>query len=416
MSEESNTETSVLLPAASIAVFTRETDTAESAQAIERDWRFARVGLEVMDGDVDTAIEVFSKVQSPDLVVVQTEEIDDSFAARLEELAGHCKEDTAAIVIGPVNDVYLYRKLIGMGVSDYLVKPIVPEVFMEVIAKTLIERIGASGSHLVAVLGAKGGVGTSSIAHMLAWGVSAHLKQKIMLMDASGGWSATSVSFGFEPITTLPEAMRVAESSDEDNLRRMLVTPNEKLSILATGGDVMLDHDPDPAEIENAITLMMTKYPVVLMDLSQAPAKVIKSIAVKAHKLILVTTPVLSSLRFARSLYMELKEMRGDTAASIDLVVNMQGASSSGEVAKADIEAALERKPEVILPYNAKTFIGCEVQGKKFFESKPAQDIIEKILPMVQPLVADAKEDSDHGAKQAKGAGILGFLSGKGKG
>ena len=71
----------------------------------------------------------------PELLVVETRTIEDGFTERLEVLAGNCSDHTSAVVVGPVNDVYLYRKLIAMGVSDYLVRPIRKDVLAEVLAK-----------------------------------------------------------------------------------------------------------------------------------------------------------------------------------------------------------------------------------------------------------------------------------------
>ncbi|NCC21513.1 MAG: type II secretion protein ATPase [Alphaproteobacteria bacterium] len=412
MSEDDSTETSVLLPSASVAIFTKDKESVQTVSALEDDWRFARVRIEAIDGDVETAIEAYSSMASPDLVIVQTDEINDGFAGRLEALAGYCKEDTAAIVVGPVNDVYLYRKLIGMGVSDYLVRPLVPEVFSEVIAKTLIERIGAIGSHLVAFVGAKGGVGTSLISRLTAWGASER-GQKSILLDAAGGWSSMSVGLGFDPTATLPEAMRVAQTGNEDNLKRMLVNPGEKLSVLATGGDVMLDHEPDPGEFENLVNILMTKYPIVFLDLSQAPAPVVRAMAAKANKIILVSTPVVTALRLARTLLSEIEELRGGSRDNISLVINMQNVSSAGEVARSDIEAAMERKPELFIPFNPKLFIGAEGQGQKFFENKATAGIIQDVVDLIANGIGMGRDEAGDSRGQQSRKGILRMFSPK---
>ena len=39
-------------------------------------------------------------------------------------MADVCDEGTQVLAIGDVNDIGLYRALIGFGVHDYLVKPI----------------------------------------------------------------------------------------------------------------------------------------------------------------------------------------------------------------------------------------------------------------------------------------------------
>src|SRR5690606_22025718 len=146
-----------------------------------------------------------------------------------------------AVVIGPVNDVNLYRQLTAMGVRDYLVRPVAKDILSEVIAHALVEKLGASGSRLIAVTGAKGGVGATALTQALAWGLSENLKQKTFLLDSAGGWSSLGVGMGFETTASLIEAVRAAASRDEDTIKRMLVKPNDKLSILGTGMESLLD-------------------------------------------------------------------------------------------------------------------------------------------------------------------------------
>ena len=153
--------TSTLLPSAKLDVFSNDKDTIASAENLGADWRFARVHVQVHEGDVQTAIQKYSESPSPDLMIIQTDDVGSSFTDELGALAGHCSEGTAAIVVGPENDVNLYRRLIDMGISDYLVKPLNVETLSEVVAKTLIEKLGVSGSRLIACMGGKGGVGTS---------------------------------------------------------------------------------------------------------------------------------------------------------------------------------------------------------------------------------------------------------------
>ncbi|MCK5375081.1 MAG: type II secretion protein ATPase, partial [Alphaproteobacteria bacterium] len=144
MSEAEYQETDILLPVARVSIFSDDKDTLGSGGKMQDDWRFARVDVVAQEGDVSVAIDAYKEQTSPDLLIIQTEDIDDNFLSKLGELSSCCDEGTSAIVIGPVNDVYLYRKLIEMGVSDYLVRPIESDILAEVIAKALIANLGVS--------------------------------------------------------------------------------------------------------------------------------------------------------------------------------------------------------------------------------------------------------------------------------
>ena len=411
MSESGHQDIAVLLPEARVAIYTRDAQVLEAARELENDWRFARVTIQVEEGDVATAISAYSELPSPDVLIVQTETIDDGFAGRLEDLAGNCDEGTSAVVIGPENDVNLYRNLIDMGVSDYLVRPVQTPVLADVVAKALIEKIGVTGSLLVAVEGAKGGVGTSLLAEGLACGLSDILKQKTILLDAAGGWSTLGVGLGFEPSTTLSEAVRAAGDGNEDNLKRMMHSVDERLQVLATGGDVMLEQDVSAAQLETLIDMLMVKSPVVVVDLSHSPEVLQKVVLARANLTLLVSTPTLPALRLTRALLGEIQEVRGGDSDTVRLVVNMQGVCNAHEVSKKDIEDAVGHSVSAFIPFSPKAFLGSESTSKKLTEDKETREILENhLLPIVRPFLdisGSADEDDD------SAGGLLGGLLGK---
>lgn len=390
MSEADSQVTSILLPEAKVAVYSKDKKTLKSAEKTQEDWRFARVKIAPEEGDVETAIAFYEDQPSPDLIIIQTDEIDDSLTENLEKLAGNCDEGTAAIVVGPVNDVYLYRQLIEMGVSDYLVKPIPPEVMSEVIAKTLIERLGVSDSRLIAFVGAKGGVGVSALAQGAASGMSGILGQKTILLDGSGGWSTASVGFDFEPSATLAEAANAASSDDGDSLDRMIVKADENLSILASGSDIMLENPIDPDGLETLLDKLLVKYPIMVADLSHASPELSKIVISRANQIVVVSTPFLPSLRLARSLIGEIKEVRGGEGDEIDFIINMQGLDRADEVPAKDIEAAIEMEVSKTIAFASNVFLKAESSGKTLLSEKEGRKIIEEsLLPIIGGSLLD---------------------------
>src|SRR6185312_9207569 len=154
--------TSVLLPASRVDFFALDDGTAEHAQRLATDWRFARVAVQVIREGIEGAIARYGQAASPELIIIETNDISDNFIQQLGNLAGVCAAGTDAVIIGHKNDVHLYRSLVEMGIKDYLVRPVSEEDMTKVIARTLVEKRGLSGSRLISVIGSKGGVGTTS--------------------------------------------------------------------------------------------------------------------------------------------------------------------------------------------------------------------------------------------------------------
>ncbi|MCD8566356.1 MAG: type II secretion protein ATPase [Alphaproteobacteria bacterium] len=416
MSENVQSETSVLLPEARVVIFSEDPETLGVAEGLSADWRFARVEVSAQNGIVAAAIAFTEQYASPDLIIVQTETIDDAFTAQLEELAGHCEEGTAAIVIGPVNDVYLYRKLVDMGVSDYLVKPMTAEILGGVIARALIQKRGAGGSRLVSFIGAKGGLGTSVLAQAMARGLADLAGQKTILTDFAGGWSSMSVGMGFEPVTTLAEAIKAAFRGDQDSLKRMLFNASEKLDVLAHGMDEMFDQGVTPEQIETLLDVLLARTPVIVADLSQSGRGVQKAVIRRSNLIVVTASPTLSSLRLARSLLHEIKDLRGGSLDSVRLLVTMQGAAAGQEVPAKDIAQALDFTPSGTVPYDPKLFLRSENEAGSLLKDPQGAAFVKTILfPLVQNILSVEESGSKDSPLKAAGffGGLLGTLSRK---
>lgn len=414
MTEEDKSHLAILLPTASVALFSRDKDTIEAFQSLEKDWRFARISLEVIDGDVEAASAKYANTATPELIIIQTEDIGSGFTDRLEALGEYCSENTSAIIIGPVNDVNLYRRLVGMGVSDYLVKPVTADVLADDIADTLIEQIGASGSRLIAFMGSKGGVGTTALVEAAAWTLSQDLGQKTFLLDASGGWSTLSVGMNFEPSTTLIEAARVASNDDEDSFSRMIYKAHEKLYILSSGGDVMLDDTVDAESYEALLDYLMVLYPVVLIDLSGAPAQLKRLVLTKAQRTMLVTSPLLTAVRASRTLLQEIQQLRGDGDTAVDIIVNMKGYAPKHEVPKNQIKDALDIEPAAMIDFDTALFVGTESEGKKLSLQRGGAPVVSALMKPIMEALNLQKTAPDSAEDKRKGiGGLLGKLKSK---
>ncbi len=410
MSEAENQATDILLPTAGVGIISKDPETLGTAQQLLEDWRFARVTVDIEEGDVETAIEKYAQYASPELLIVQTEDIDDAFLGRLEELAGHCSEGTSAVVLGPVNDVYLYRNLIEMGVSDYLVRPIQLNVLSEVVAKTLISQLGVSGSRLITFMGAKGGVGTSSIIQAAAWGVSEILNKKACLIDASGGWSSLSVGMSFDPAGTLREISRAVEKDDEDSMNRMFFEASDNLTVMSGGGDAMLDTTITSDQYEKFLDMLMVKSPIVMVDVSGAEPELKKLLVSRSNQIVLVTTPTVTSLRFARTLIKEISDLRGGDADEVSMLVNKQGMAKQFEVSPSDIQEAIDMAPAGYVPHMPELFMGHESNARHILEDKEGLEVLQnKILPIIAKALSIG-QDTPSDEKNEKKSGLLGGL------
>src|SRR5262249_41640360 len=161
----------------------------------------------------------------------------------LDRLAECCDAGTKVVVIGRMNDVMLYRDLLKRGVSEYLIAPITALALIESLSNLYNNPDTDPVGNVIAFIGAKGGVGSSTVCHNTAWAMSESLKSNVVVTDLDLAFGTTGLDFNQDPMQGIAEALQSPERLDEVLLDRLLTKCSEHLSIFAA--PVVLDRDYD---------------------------------------------------------------------------------------------------------------------------------------------------------------------------
>lgn len=406
-----------ILPPAEVDIFTHDDTTTSTLKQIENDWRFARVKLRTQGNDIEAALEHYSKNKSPDLIIIQTDRTDEVLEQALEKLSEFCEEGTAAIIIGPVNDVRLYRNLMSMGISDYLVAPVPLEDLVGAIGHILLDLKGTLGSQLISVIGTKGGVGTSTVSQLISFGLSEELKQKTVLMDAAAGHSTLWSLFEFKPSRTIIEAAKAAVDRDQEELNQIIIKITDRLSVMNSGAERLLDNPVALQAYNMLLDRMLYLYPHVVIDLSFTSKLLQREILSRSQSIFVVTTPTLTSLSMFRGLKKEIEDLRGGEDAPINLVNNKIGQATSAEVPEKDIidMVGIDSEKVISMPYDPKFYLGLESEGTHVEDTKTGQQHISTFAKrLAQDLHLGGVGNADL-TKEGSSAlgGLLGLIKGK---
>jgi pilus assembly protein CpaE len=143
--------------------------------------------FELGRGNIASAIRTFEKEVPPQALIVDISGVENPQAA-LDDLARVCPPDVRVYVIGENTEISFYRLLVHeLGVSEYLTKPVTRDAVLRLLlphlAGAAAKPADPRGGHFVAVCGARGGVGTSSIALNLAYEIMTSVKGHVALLD-----------------------------------------------------------------------------------------------------------------------------------------------------------------------------------------------------------------------------------------
>lgn len=349
-------ETQVMsVPRISVQAFCDTPDTVETLQTVAADRRLVRAHMSVQQGGIAGAVSAFATMPTPNLIIVETRQDRDTILAELARLSEVCDAGTKVIVIGHVNDVVLYRALISQGVSEYIVAPVGVLQVIDAISSLYHSPDASPVGKVLVFVGAKGGVGSSTIAHNTGWAIAEHLLQDATIVDLDLPFGTAGLNLNQDPPQGVAEALLDPDRVDDVLLDRLLTKCTDRLSLFASPGTIDRDYDVDVDAIDVVLDVTRANVPFGVVDLPHVWAPWAKRCLLRADEIVITAVPDLANLRNAKNLIDVLKATRPNDITP-RLVINQIGTPKRPEIEVDDFTSALEIEPTLIIPYEPQLF------------------------------------------------------------
>ena len=374
---QSGTERARPIPRISIQAFCDDQRTAEVLQYAAEDRRLSKAHVSVHMGGIGAAIAHYVDSPTPNLIIVDSALKGAQLIHDLDTLAESCDPGTRVIVVGRHNDVLLYRELLKRGVSEYLVTPVDPLAMMESISNLYNNPDTDPVGHVFAFIGAKGGVGSSTICHNVAWTLSEVLKSNVTIADLDMAFGTTGLDFNQDPVQGIAEALAAPERLDDQLLDRLLTKCSEHLSIFAAPVVLDRDYEISPEACDVVIDVVRQNVPYVAIDLPHCWAPWTKRVLMQADEVIITAVPDLANLRNAKNIVDLLKSSRKNDGKP-HLVLNMTNVPKRQEITQKEFEQALDIKAISVIEYDCEAFSQAANNGQMIEEMDPKAKAAEK--------------------------------------
>ena len=365
------------IPRISIQAFCDDQRSAEVLQYASEDRRLSKAHVSVHMGGIAAAIAHYVESPTPNLIIVDTALKGPELLPELDQLAQSCDPGTKVIVIGRYNDVLLYRELLKRGVSEYLVSPIDPMGLMESISNLYNNPDTDPVGHVFAFIGAKGGVGSSTVCHNVAWTLSEVLKSNVTIADLDLAFGTTGLDFNQDPVQGIAEALAAPERLDDQLLDRLLTKCSEHLSIFAAPVVLDRDYDISPESCDMVIDVVRQNVPYVAVDLPHGWTPWSKRVLLQADEVIITAVPDLANLRNAKNIVDLLRTARKNDAKP-HLVLNMANVPKRQEITLKEFEQALDIKAIATIDYDCESFSQAANNGQMVEEMNPKAKAAER--------------------------------------
>jgi pilus assembly protein CpaE len=318
----------------------------------------------VVRGGITKCIQYLYEERSPNVLIVDISGIDLPLS-EIHRLAEVCEPGVTVIAIGDRNDIGLYRDLQQAGISDYIVKPLTPYIIAKSVQAAIegqrVARISEKLAKLVAVVGARGGVGATSIAVNLAWHLANRQNRRVALLDLDLQNGDCGIMLSIKPTSGLREAFENPIRLDSIFVERAMTLHGERLFVLDAEESLADDVNITNEGIEALLSVLRGQFHYLIVDIPRVTGSAFRKILQMADVRVIVLDPTLRSIRDTvriRELFPEDAEHRNM------LVINRNGEGGKGAMTVQEIESALEVHPKVVIPFLPRLFSATLSKGQ----------------------------------------------------
>ena len=371
-------------PRVSVQAFCETVETAAAVQAAGEDRRLGKAHLKIQMGGMAAAIEAYRAAPTPNVIVLEADVRTDMLAG-LDQLATVCDPGTRVVVIGRINDVSLYRELVRRGVSDYVIAPVGAIDVVRSICNLFSAPEAKSVGRIIAVVGAKGGVGASTIAHNVAWAIARDLAMDSVVADLDLAFGTAGLDYNQDPPQGIADAVFSPDRIDTAFIDRLLSKCTDHLSLLAAPATLDRVYDFGADAFDAVFDTLRTTMPCIVLDIPHQWSGWTKRALISADDILIVASPDLANLRNTKNIFDLLKASRPNDRPPL-YCLNQVGVPKRPEISAAEFAKAIESQPIVSIPFDPQMFGSAANNGQMIAEISDTHRTTEMFLQIAQRL------------------------------
>lgn len=371
-------------PRVSVQAFCETVETAAAVQSAGEDRRLGKAHLKIQMGGMAAAIEAYRSAPTPNVIVLESDARNDLLAG-LDQLATVCDAGTRVVVIGRINDVMLYRELVRRGVSDYVLAPVGAIDVVRSICNLFSAPEAKAVGRIIAVVGAKGGVGASTVSHNVAWAIARDLAMDAVVADLDLAFGTAGLDYNQDPPQGIADAVFSPDRVDTAFIDRLLSKCTDHLSLLAAPATLDRVYDFGTDAFDAVFDTLRATMPCIVLDVPHQWSGWTKRALIGADDILIVAAPDLANLRNTKNLFDLLKAARPNDRPPL-YCLNQVGVPKRPEIAATEFAKAIESQPVVSIPFEPQIFGAAANNGQMIAEISANHKSIEMFLRIAQRL------------------------------
>ncbi|HEY2839961.1 MAG TPA: response regulator [Pirellulales bacterium] len=312
------------------------------------------------------------------------------------ELVGRLNDasaDCSILVISSSTDGGLILRAMRAGAKEFLTRPVRIEDLLDALTRIAERRFGrgqtrARGCNVIAVAGATGGVGSTSLAVNLGCVLAANEKNSVALVDLDLCLGDADVLLDSIPDYSLVDVAQNITRLDFTLLKRSLTKHSSGLFLLPRPAQLEDIALIAPDDLQRVIGLLKATFTHLVLDLSKSYSAIDMIALEMADHILLVTQLDLPCLRNVVRMLTSLGAMKG-IVDKVKLVVNRVGLDQ-GQISLKKAQETIGREIFWQLPNDYRTMVEVRNNGVPLIEQAPRAAITHSIAQLAEALSGES--------------------------
>lgn len=366
--------------------------------------------IKIEAGDVVAATTYLKENASPEILLVEIGTAEEA-PAQLDALADFVNPLTKVVVTGKTDSIRFYQWLSDLGIDGYLVSPFTAPELKQTIAKGSVTKKAAPSDgkpatqkKIVALMGARGGVGTTMIATNLAAVFAKDHQYATAIVDFDPYFGSVALNLDLEPGRGLRDALEKPDRVDALFLERVMVKPFTNFSVLSAEEPLMDPVNAQPNAGEMIFGALKEKFSMIVVDLPRQMNPVTRHVLNMADHVIIVAESQITSLRDSLRLRDYVVEQLKRPAPM--LVLNRVGLSSANELPPKEFAKNYGHGITEQFQYQQE-MIAATAQGELFDAVPKLNGALNHLRGLAKKIVGTAEADADEDSKEKEAGGSL---------
>ena len=319
-------------------------------ESLAGDRRLSRCKTLVQGGGIDGAVKFLGDYESPQLLLIEARETGDALISALGRVAEVCEPGSKVVLLGEENDIFLYKKLMGMGLDEYYCGPFTPDALISVIESLYSETGSENLGRVISFFGARGGVGSTALAANTAYALSTQFEENVVLLDLDIAFGSIALGLNLQMRQSISDALAEPKRLDAVMIERFMLKYGDNLSLIAAPATLVDGTQINLESLSILLNLVRQMSGFVVIDIPHRWEKWVQEILLDSNEIIVTAYPNLVNLRDVKNVFEKLTPNRGVDAPT-RLVLNRFGEFKKGELTVKDFEEAVGIAPVASIPY-----------------------------------------------------------------